>query len=640
MRVNDQEELHDAISYIRQSLSIDVESSLHDGLELMIEEYIDGDEVDVDIVVQNGKIKYWSIADNDQTNEPFFIETGDCAPTRLPADMQTRLVELADEVLERLHIQDGCIHLEAKVTQKGPVPIELNLRMGGDQTYSFSKAVWGYDLVEAAAAVAMGLYLKPFTKPAKPLTYLRGKYFLSPHSGVLSQLKIPDDLKKRDGVQDFVFFKSVGDIILAPPEGYEYLGWLTTEGTTPQEAEANLEKVYSEVKYEVARFKSTSTLGKTERRSPLSLAHVRKRLLLGAARAANLVKLSKNDQRRLRVGIACNQYTENNSAVEQDLTSVGKNIEQALAAVEYEVRFLDFNDPGGIFSSLQKNPVDIVFNVCERINDSSLLEPHAAAILDVLQIPYTGSNPFTLGLCIDKIRVKKLLAFHDIPTPRWDYCYTLEESIDDSLRFPRIVKPANSDNSLGITNDSVVTNERDFRRQLEKVVVEYGRPALIEEYIEGDEFDVSIIGNDPGDLRVLPLSRSIFDAMPQGYWHIYPYEAKFSDDPAYTTGITVQRPPRNVSRKLLALISEIALDTYNILGCSDYGRVELRVDADGNPYILELNPNPSINLGDCLPSVAELAGMSYSDFLEEIIRLAITRFKDRPPYYHLQSNIL
>jgi len=269
-----------------------------------------------------------------------------------------------------------------------------------------------------------------------------------------------------------------------------------------------------------------------------------------------------------------------------------------------------------------------------------LLEPHAASILDTLQIPYTGSNPFTLSLCIDKIRVKKLLSYHNIPTPKWDYAYSINDDIRTDLKYPLIIKPANTDNSIGITNESVVTNRKELIRQLEKVLVEFKRPALIEEYIEGDEYDVSILGSEEDDIRVLPLSRSIFDKMPEGYWHIFPFEAKYSDNSIYKTGISIQRPPKNISKKLIQLLSEIALDTYNILDCHDYGRIEIRVDEHNNPYVLELNPNPSIGKGCCVPEVAKLIGMDYGDFIEEIIRLAIKRYKDHPPYYHLQPNMM
>jgi D-alanine-D-alanine ligase len=201
------------------------------------------------------------------------------------------------------------------------------------------------------------------------------------------------------------------------------------------------------------------------------------------------------------------------------------------------------------------------------------------------------------------------------------------------------VKPANTDNSIGITNDSVVRNKEELYRQLEKVLKDIGRPALIEEYIDGDEYDVPIIGSEEDNLRILPLARSIFDNLPSNLWHIYPFEAKYTDDSEYTK-IVVQRPPKNISKKLETLMGEIALDTYNILDCHDYGRIEIRVDKDNNPYVLELNPNPSLDREGTFSASAEVIGMDYGDFLEEIIRLAIRRYKDNPPYYHLQPNIM
>jgi D-alanine-D-alanine ligase len=243
-------------------------------------------------------------------------------------------------------------------------------------------------------------------------------------------------------------------------------------------------------------------------------------------------------------------------------------------------------------------------------------------------------------LCLDKIRVKKLLSFHHIPTPRWDYMYSVSEDYDRDFPLPAIVKPANSDSSIGISNDSVVENYGELKDRIEYVLTELKRPVLIEEFISGDEYDVSIMGNWDDSQRILPLSRSIFKDLPEGYWHMYPYEAKFLGSTIHKKGIEVQRPPRGVQAKLTSLISEIALDAYNVVGCSDYGRAEVRIDAQGNPFVLEVNPNPSIGPTDCVPTVAALDGLDYGDFLEEILRLAIRRYKDRPPYHHLQMTTL
>ncbi|MBN2096406.1 ATP-grasp domain-containing protein [Candidatus Peregrinibacteria bacterium] len=639
VKVEERDELENAFHYIRNNLSAQIESALHEGSDIIAEEYIEGDEVDIDILLQNGKVKFYSITDNFKTREPFFVEAGESIPSSLPIARQEELFALAEETLEKLNVQNGCIHFEAKSAKNGAVPIEVNLRMGGDEVYSVVKGVWGVDLIENAVKIALGLYIPKIRKPAQPKKYIIGQYFLSEHSGIVSKLDADGDLKRQKYIEELQIHKKIGDPILVPPEGFEYFGWVTVSGETMMDAQNNMNTVMKDVCFEVSRFHPASSIGKTVRKNHFSAASINKNILIRSAKIEKIRKLSLRNQRNLHIGIACNEYTEGEGgSVESELTTVGKNIEEALAERGYKVTFFDFNKMPDVFEELRRSNVDFIFNVCERINNTSLLEPHAAAIFDILQIPYSGSSPFTLALCIDKIRVKKIFAYHGIPTPKWDYAYTMDDDLNDALKYPIIVKPANTDNSIGITNESVVTDKKGLLRQMEKIIIGLGSPALLEEFIEGDEYDVSILGNEE-DLLVLPLSRSIFSAMPEGYWHIYPFDSKWTPDPVYKK-IIVQKPPKGISKRLASLITEISIDTYNILGCHDYGRVEIRVDKNSNPHVLELNPNPSINIGDCLPTVAKLVNMDYGDFLEEIIRSAIERYKNRPPYYHLQTNII
>lgn len=639
IKVNGEEELKETYDYIKRNITTHPDSAEWENLDILGEEYIDGDEVDIDMILQNGKVKFYSITDNHRTNEPFFIETGFSIPSNLPLKNQQELIDVAEEVLEKLGIQNGCIHFEAKSTNKGAVPVEINLRIGEDETYTLIKEAWGVDLIEHAVRVALGVYSKKITKSDIPRKYVTGYNFLSEHSGLIVKLDVSEELKKQRYVEALQLFKEVGDAILVPPEGYEYLGWIAVSGESPLDAQSNLKSVVPYIGYEIAKFHAASSLGKTLRKDRFSYAALNKDMVTRGAKIERIRRISIENQRSLHIGIACNIYDDNQGGVEGDLMSVGRNIEQALKERGYRVTFFDFNNVAQAFQQLKESAVDLVFNVCERINNSSLLEPHAAGLLDILEIPYTGSNPFTLALCLDKIRVKKLLTYHNIPTPKWDYAYSLDDSISDDLQYPLMVKPANTDDSIGITNESVVTTKEGLKAQLRQVIGELGRPALVEEYIEGDEYDVSILGSDEEDLRVLPLRRAIFKDLPAGYWHIYSFAAKFEDDPVYEK-IIVQHPPRNISKKLESLITEIALDTYNILDCHDYGRVEIRVDKDENPYILELNPNPSIDRHNCASQSARLVGMDYADFLEEIIRMAINRYKNRPSYYHLQTNLL
>lgn len=626
IKVESKDDLTNTYDYIRKNISVSTESALADGLDLFIEEYIEGDEVDIDIILQNGKIKFWSISDNFQTQEPFFVEVGQSIPSSLPAQMQQELVEQAEETLEKLGLQNGLVHWEAKASPTGPVPIEINLRMGGDYIYSYIKSCWGVDLIEYAVKIALGYFIK-IKKPDEPLKYIIGQDFRPDFSGVLVSANINHDIEKWPSVGEMHFYKEIGDPILAPPEGYDNLGWITVSGYSLFDAQNNLKDALKEIKYEIVKFDAESSLGKTSRKSRFAPAVLTKDLLRGAAKIARVSGASRENQRNLHIGILSNQYEESNiSAIESEQNLMNKAIAETLGGRGYKVTLFDFNNFSKTFDELKDSDVDLVMNLCEKINNLDFMGAEAASILESLQIPYTGSNTLTLGLCKDKIYAKKLLSHHNIPTPKWDYAYSLDDEIDSDLKYPLMVKPAYTDNSIGISNESVVNNKEELRAQLKRIIIDSGFPALIEEYIEGDEYEVSIMGNDPSNLQVFPLSRSIFANLPPGYNHIYSYDAKWSNDPAYKN-IIVQQPLKNVSKKLESLLSEIALDAYNLLDCRDYCLIELRVDQDSAPYLLEVNPNPSLTPNSIFANVASLVNLKYGDLLEEIISAAIKRYK-------------
>lgn len=632
--ISNDEEARDAYGYVLKNCTPEYDPIFKYNKNLFVyQEFVEGHEFSLECYCQYGVPHIIGIHEKTAMDLPFFMETGDYIPPRINDDQRNELIRATEAALIVLGVRDSLAHVEIKLTPSGPKIIEAASRMGGDYTHKNLERLYDIDLIKLGCEIALGINSE--ARPAEAKRYIMGKFFIPKTSGVINKISGFEDIRKNEHIIDHFLSKKVGDSVLIPPDGYENIGWVLAEGNSYAEVESAIANVFEKISIEVSPFKSYSSIGKTLRKNRFSSALLNK----NSDKIEKIRMISDDELKNLHIGIACNIFEEG-SAVESDLMSVGKNIEKTLTAKGYRVTFFDFNNLPKAFDDLQKRNVDLVFNVCERINDSSLLEPHAAAILDTLQIPYTGSNPFTLGLCIDKIRVKKLLNYHNIPTPKWDYAYTLEDEIRDDFRYPLIVKPANTDNSIGITNDSVVTNRQELERQLKKIIGEMGRPALIEEYIEGDEYDVTIIGSDEDDLRVLPLSRSIFKEMPAGYWHIYPFDAKWSHGDNPYDKIVVQRPPKNIDKKLEALISEIALDTYNILDCHDYGRVEIRVDDQGNPYVLELNPNPSINIDDCVPACAEVVGMDYGQFLEEIMKMTIKRYKDRPPYFHLQANLI
>lgn len=632
IKVEKKEDLGEIFSFVKRTISKNVESALSDGLDVFVEEYIDGDEVDIDLLVQNGKVKFYTISDNfSKERDIFFVDSGQAIPSSLPEKEQLALYEMSEEVLEKLGIQNGCIHFEAKSTKNGPVPIEVNLRMGGDYVYSYIKAAWGVDLIEAAVKIAFGEYIK-IKKPETPKKYIVGWDLHSRESGILAELNISEKARKKAYVEEIHIYKEIGDPVLVPPEGYEYLGWITVSGDNILDARDNLEEVLKLISYKVVKFDEDSSLGKTARKSRFSAAVLNKNLLVHAAKVARIRRLSHRDQRKLHVGIACNLYYGSTDPIEKEFTATAINVEKALKSLGYKTSLFDFNDQYEAIQKLKKSNVDIVLNLGEQIHNSSFFKPHIASLLDSLQIPFTGSNLATLSMSLDKIKVKKLLHYHEIPTPKWDYAYEMDDEIERDLRYPLIVKPSSSDNSVGIENSSVVTNRKKLLQELERVIVGMKQPALIEEYIEGDEFDVSILGTDETDLQVLPLTRSIFKNLPEKYWHIYSYEAKWSGKPVFDK-IIVQQPPKNLSKKLTTLITEIALDTYTIMDCFDYGQVEIRVDANNNPYVIELNPNPLLSKNESIVNAAKFIGMDFGGLLEEIIRLAVSRYQRRPASY-------
>lgn len=620
VRVDNARELRDTYEYIKSSINTESETALLDGLDIFVEEYLDGDEVDIDIVLQNGKIKFYSISDNFNKNtERYFVDRGQAIPSSLPEKDKAGLMRMAEVTLEKLGIQNAIIHFEAKVTKNGPFPIEVNMRMGGDYVYSYVKSAWGVDLVEMAVKVAIGQYIQTVEKPELPLKHIIGWDLHGTESGILAEFEIDEELKKKKYLEEMSIYRELGDPLLLPPEGHESLGWLTVSGDNMLDVQDNLKEALGYIHYRVVPFDNGSFLGKTERRSSNSVAVFSNKTMLKAAKLEKVRRRVNINPHDLHIGIVGNFSKFDFFGVRADLAP--REIETELKARGYKVSLFDFGNLSRGFNEIRRADVDLVINLCEGVSDNPMLRSQAAALLESLQIPFTGSNSFTLALARDKIRMKKLLAFHNIPTPKWDYAYTMQDPINSELKFPLIVKPADADNAFGVSSSSVVQNQKELQQRLHHVVEEMGRPALVEEFIGGDEYDVVILGSNRDDLRVLPLGRTSFrNKKNRKIWDLKSVRNK--------KDWCVELPARNIDKKLESLITEIALDTYNIMHCHDYGRVEVRVDENDNPYVLELNANPSLVKGEAVANAAHVFGMNGGDLVVEIIKLAMERYRN------------
>jgi D-alanine-D-alanine ligase len=335
----------------------------------------------------------------------------------------------------------------------------------------------------------------------------------------------------------------------------------------------------------------------------------------------------------MKIGILSNIFKDYNDAeeVEDDLMQVGKLVHKALTNKGHQVTFFDVNEK--TFEALRKSDIDIAFNVCERFNGSSFHEPNVAAMLELLNTPYTGSGPLTLALCMNKPRVKEIMNHHGIPTPKWQVFYSRNKKLKEDMKFPLIVKPAQMDNSIGINNDAIVNNEKELQSKVGYINRTYNQPALVEEYISGRDLDVGVLGNG-FDAKVLPIAEVNYSGLSNSFNKIFSYEAKW-DKNCELYNVTHYLFNIDLPKYVEARIKKIALDLYRVLDVRDYGRVDIRLSEDNIPYVLEMNPNPGISCDCSTPKAAESLGITYDDMIELILENALDRYNMKTQFQPL-----
>jgi D-alanine-D-alanine ligase len=265
-----------------------------------------------------------------------------------------------------------------------------------------------------------------------------------------------------------------------------------------------------------------------------------------------------------------------------------------------------------------------VFNFIELFRERVELEASIVGLYELLDICYTGAPPMALVNCQNKQITKRILKHYGISTPEFFYIDKKNHKIRNSLKFPLIVKPALEDASVGIDNNAIVHNNRELRQRIEYVFDKINQTALVEEYIDGREVNVSILGDK--NPKVLPISEIDFSEMPEHLYGIVSYQAKW--DPLHeayhkTIPICPAKLPKQVERK----VQEIALKSFKIMGVRDYARVDIRLDKNLNPFVLEVNPNPDLTEDAGFMRSCKAAGYSYTKTLKQIIMLAHKRTK-------------
>ena len=270
---------------------------------------------------------------------------------------------------------------------------------------------------------------------------------------------------------------------------------------------------------------------------------------------------------------------------------------------------------------------DIVFNIAEGMNGVSR-EAQVPAILDMLGIPYTGSDPLTLATCLDKARTKEILSYYKIPNARFVIAESPAEITTLNLKYPLIVKPVSEGSGKGIFSTSFVENKNELIREVERITSEYRQSALIEEFLPGREFTAAVMGNG-SDAEVLPIVEINYKDFPDDFIPIYSYEAKWILD-TKENPLDVFHCPARISPELEKAIKENVLRTYNILRCRDWSRIDIRLDDRGIPNIIEVNPLPGIlpnpEENSCYPKAARTAGINYNDMINKVLFAAAIRY--------------
>jgi len=326
-----------------------------------------------------------------------------------------------------------------------------------------------------------------------------------------------------------------------------------------------------------------------------------------------------------------------------DVGTVAEELEAIVQAVReggHEVASVNIRDDfAALLGAISDHRPDAIVNLVEFFGDDIAHEAHIAGIYELLGVPYTGSRPSALANCVRKHRTKALLAQAGVPTAPYrvvmGHVGDDRAPADHGLAFPLIVKPALEDASGGIEHDSVVQDQAALDERVAHVLREHDMPVLIEEYIDGRELHCAVLGNDPAE--ALPLYEMEFterlDAAGNPLPKIVTFRAKWDPYSRDFYAVDGRCPPPDLEPEVTKAIQEVALSACRILGVRDYARVDMRLDArTGDPYILEVNPNPDLAEHGAFMQCAIASGRTFTQTIHEIVDMALRRTPPGPPH--------
>jgi D-alanine-D-alanine ligase len=294
---------------------------------------------------------------------------------------------------------------------------------------------------------------------------------------------------------------------------------------------------------------------------------------------------------------------------------------ETLREIGHDVRVLGIHDQlAGIRLTAEEFKPHIVFNLMEAFAGVTTFDQNVVSYLELLRLPYSGCNPRGLILARDKALSKKLLAYHRIPVPEFTVVRPGRKAqLSKKMQFPLIVKSLFFEASAGISQASVVENVEQLNRRVSFIHDNLGTAAIVEQFIDGRELYVGVIGNDR--LDAFPVWEMSFEKMPENRWHIATERVKWSTQYQKKHGIMTDRA--RLEPPAAERIQKVAKRAYRALDLNGYARIDFRLDDEGRAYVLEANPNPNLAYGEDFAESAEVHGLSYEKLLDRILALGV-----------------
>jgi D-alanine-D-alanine ligase len=307
-----------------------------------------------------------------------------------------------------------------------------------------------------------------------------------------------------------------------------------------------------------------------------------------------------------------------------DKKEVEEEVAEALAKLGHEPVLHVLDGSVKSLTTLARLEADLVFNLTESFGGNDLADFCIAAYLDLVGKRYTGAGPHGLMLGQDKAIAKKIFAFHGIHTPVFAKSFRGRLDFSHHLEFPVIVKPAKEDGSIGIEFNAVVNSIRELMERIDFLHQNFDSPVLIEEYVEGREMYVGVIGND--NAVALPVVELDLSKLPEGIPHIASSEVKWGRGSRMYRD-TKSRIAEDLPEEAVTALQQTAIAAYHALELRDYGRIDMRLQPDGQVAVIEANPNPWLSSRAEFAMAARKAGRTYNELVGEIVDLALARYR-------------